>query len=307
MPKLEAVPPVMVDSSIAETILAHKLRLLFHGTSVVVHLLPNITWMIGEMIAGSTNDVHRAWTVFAPRQSRYVPYASASNHITNPSHDAGRRTSGAAPKLDVTEMAEAESSITRTKSSVPSGSDEAAARPPAPPIITSAPAAENKTMAPTLALSLRKHKAFTPLHADSWEQYLHSSALTPKYPTLVNSIRHGFNIGIPHITHTNTPFNSPTLQQQYNDFQHIISHELQLQQYLGPFTRREVESLLGPFQTSPMSLIPKPHKPNVYQLIQNYSYPYNATPSYQSINSYIDSSNYPCTWGTFNAFLFAST
>ena len=87
-------------------------------------------------------------------------------------------------------------------------------------------------------------------------------------------------------------------------FQKIVDHEFATGRYIGPFTCCEIEQLLGPFQTSPLSLIPKPYKPSVFRLIQNFSFPYTSSPSHTSINSYIHSDDFPCTWGTFPIFSF---
>jgi hypothetical protein len=61
----------------------------------------------------------------------------------------------------------------------------------------------------------------------------------------------------------------------------------------------EVERIVGPFQSSPLSVIPKPGKPGKFRLIQNLSSPHSPRNGISSINSAIDSSLFPCTWGTF--------
>ena len=71
---------------------------------------------------------------------------------------------------------------------------------------------------------------------------------------------------------------------------------------MGPFSRQLTEFLIGPFQSSPFSIIKKPGKPSRFRLLQNYSYPYNITPLHPnpSINSYLDLDDFPTTWGTFS-------
>lgn len=64
--------------------------------------------------------------------------------------------------------------------------------------------------------------------------------------------------------------------------------------------KKEVIDLIGPFQSSPLSIIPKPNKPGKYRFIQNFSHPYTRNDGVLSINSAIRSEEYPCTWGTFN-------
>jgi hypothetical protein len=87
--------------------------------------------------------------------------------------------------------------------------------------------------------------------------------------------------------------------QYKHHFQEIIRCELETGCYLGPLSQKEVFSLIGPFQTSPFSIIPKLGKADKYRNIQNLSFPRNPTPAHQSINHTIDSSLYPTTWGTF--------
>src|SRR5258708_1250942 len=61
-----------------------------------------------------------------------------------------------------------------------------------------------------------------------------------------------------------------------------------------------MESLIGPFQTAPLLLIPKPGRPCKFCLIQNLSHSQTAlSHPVRSINSYIDSNLYLCTYGTF--------
>ena len=77
--------------------------------------------------------------------------------------------------------------------------------------------------------------------------------------------------------------------------------EFQKGRYLGPFSRAELESLIGPFQSSPLSLVTKPRKPGKYRMVHDFSHPHSpCTNPVQSINSAINSHNFPCTWGTFS-------
>lgn len=153
------------------------------------------------------------------------------------------------------------------------------------------------------ALAQRQLSPLTSLRADAWDLYLREAGLDARYPRLVDSIRHGFDSGIPPIYTTFTPPNSSTLSQHPDEFARIITHETRAKRYIGPFSRRVLEECIGPFQSSPLSLVPKPHKPDVYRLVQNFSFPYNPSPEgITSINSHINSDDFPCTWGTFNAF-----
>ena len=116
------------------------------------------------------------------------------------------------------------------------------------------------------ALEHRRGQALTPYRADAWEVLLYNCNLSVKYPNLVSSLRKG--------------------------------------RYIGPCSRQEVEALIGPFQSSPLSWVPKPGKPGKYRAVHNFSYPHIPTPIVSSINCTIDADMYPCTWGTFDTICF---
>lgn len=56
-----------------------------------------------------------------------------------------------------------------------------------------------------------------------------------------------------------------------------------------------MESLIGPFQSSPFSIIPKPAKLNKFRILQNYSFPYKPSLAFPnpSINPSINSDDFP--------------
>lgn len=157
------------------------------------------------------------------------------------------------------------------------------------------------SMEPRIVLSARRRKAHTPLQAEAWKRALNDSNLTHLYPTLVQDITFGFNIGFPPIISTFAPPNSSTLNANKDAFNSILSRELDTRRYIGPLSQTEVEDLIGPFQSSPLSMIPKPHKPDKFRLIQNFSYPHSPREGRASMNSHVNSDEYPCTWGTFTA------
>lgn len=148
-------------------------------------------------------------------------------------------------------------------------------------------------------LSDRRTRAFTPLRAAGWATALNTAGLSQRYPSLVQNIAAGFSVGFPTISQTYSPLNHPSLITHASAFAASVTHELVTKRYLGPFSQTEVESLIGPFHTSPLSIIPKPHKPNSFRIIQNFSFPYNPVGDVSSMNAGINSDLYPCTWGTF--------
>ena len=157
-------------------------------------------------------------------------------------------------------------------------------------------------MEPRNVLELRKLQALTPYKPQAWDHYLSVANLTKKYPSLSQSLRTGFFLDFPIITLTQTPPNKSSISHLQDQFDKNIQLEIDKQRYVGPFSRLETESLIGPFQSSPFSIIPKPGRPGHYRVLQNYSYPYNTSPSLPnpSINSFINSDDFPSTWGTFS-------
>ena len=68
--------------------------------------------------------------------------------------------------------------------------------------------------------------------------------------------------------------------------------------YIGPFSLSNLKAEIGPFQSSPLSLVPKLGKPGKFCLIQNLSHLHNNHPT-PSINAFLNSDKFSCTWGTF--------
>jgi hypothetical protein len=150
----------------------------------------------------------------------------------------------------------------------------------------------------------RRREPLTPLRADGFETELHTAGLSARYPTLVSGLRHGFDAGFPNISCTYTPPNGASIHDDANIFQNLIDNEFHTRRWIGPFTRLDMEALLGPFQTSPCSLVEKPadpekpDAPKKMRLIQNFSAPRIPRDGIRSINHDIDISVFPCTWGT---------
>jgi hypothetical protein len=154
------------------------------------------------------------------------------------------------------------------------------------------------------ALELRRSQALTPYRVEAWESFLYISNLSAKYPTLISSLLKGFDAGIPPILSTYAPPNSPSLLQHPEAYHEMVANELRKGRYVGPCTRLEVEALIGPFQSSPLSWVPKPGKPGKFRAVHNFSFPRSPTPTVQSINAAIDANSFPCTWGTFDTICF---
>ena len=164
---------------------------------------------------------------------------------------------------------------------------------------TNAQGAEADHTALKNAVSQRRRSPKTPLRADQWEISLRSSHLLSTYSLIPEFIRFGANAGIPHIFRSHTPLNHESTETLSHVFVDIIQAEFNKGRYLGPFTKAQLELEIGPFQSSPLSLVPKPGKPGKYRLVQNLSHPHTNSPV-PSINAHLDSDDFPCTWGTFH-------
>ena len=184
------------------------------------------------------------------------------------------------------------------------GTTGGGAPPPPTSSVTSALGVETRIMGLRNALELRKKQALTPYKVEAWESLLRASNLLAKYPTLISSLLQGFDAGIPLILSTYTPPNSPSFLQHPEAYHEMVANELQKGRYIGPCTRLEVEALIGPFQSSPLSWVPKPGKPGKFRAVHNFSFPRSPTPTVTSINNAIDADLYPCTWGTFDTICF---
>ncbi|KIM86982.1 hypothetical protein PILCRDRAFT_64260, partial [Piloderma croceum F 1598] len=107
---------------------------------------------------------------------------------------------------------------------------------------------------------------------------------------------------LPNISSTQAPPNRESVAEFKEEFARIVEHEIIKGRYIGPISHQDLEALLGPFQSSPFSIIPKPGKIGKYRNVQNYSFPICPSLSFpnQSINSLVDSDSFPTTWGTFS-------
>ncbi|KAE8240355.1 hypothetical protein A4X13_0g7842 [Tilletia indica] len=143
------------------------------------------------------------------------------------------------------------------------------------------------------------HRSALLLNIDGWKEELAAANLQGRYPTIVEALLSGLDIGIQapvrtHISkHHNSALNSP------EQVELIINKELSARRYHGPHpSRKAVEDIIGPFQTAPLGLRPKPN--DKYRLIQDFSYPKTLSPTQNpSVNSTLDINMWPTTWYTF--------
>lgn len=141
-------------------------------------------------------------------------------------------------------------------------------------------------------------KVVTPLSHDKWHQALNDCSLLNEFADVPIGLRVGFKTGVsssilsPIIPKNhNSALNAPQVVQQH------IENELQLNRYSGPFSVPQLLTLIGPFRTAPLGVVPKPNS-DKYRVIQDLSFPRN-NPTLSSVNSEINSDDFPCEWGTF--------
>ena len=126
---------------------------------------------------------------------------------------------------------------------------------------TCAQDAECSRMEPAHALELRKLQPHTSYKADAWEFELLRTGLVVRFPSIPSGLRQGFSVGYPMPSHVQMPPNSTSLAVYEAEFGNIVNKELTKGHYIGPLPFSIIETLLGPFQSSPLSLIPKSGKP----------------------------------------------
>ena len=193
-----------------------------------------------------------------------------------------------------------ESWLTQTAlPSVSTGNSLEAARTPATLNATSAQAVGSLGMVPRLALEQRRREATFPYIHSAWASEFTRLSLWAKYPSVVEGFKSGFHLGITAINRTFTPPNHLSILLLPDIYNATIHHEFAVGRYVGPFTRAQLEPELGPFQTSPLSFVPKTSKPGTFRAVHNFSYPHNPSPQSSLVNLHIDSEHFPCTWGTF--------
>ena len=190
---------------------------------------------------------------------------------------------------------------TANKSAQP-GSEKRDAAPPDMMLSTSAPAAAHPTMEPRVALERRKLCPLTPYKPEAWEFELQRAGVLEHFAGIPSGLRLGFRIDFPSISTIQIPPNKDSISEFSMEFNSIIQNELEKGRFIGPFLANTLKDLIGPFQSSPLSIIPKPGNAKKFRIVQNFSFPSQPSASFPnpSINSYIKAEKFPTTWGKFS-------
>ena len=230
--------------------------------------------------------------------SRHAPSASGGFHTT--CETATTENYGMAHLPDVNETPAAASSTPKARQFAPTGSALLAVT-SSTPLSMSVPGAVAVPMGPRTALKLRRAKALTPYVPEAWEQWLRACNLIHRYPSIPNGLRHGFHAGLANLTSAFTPPNNPSIELHPSIFKEIVDKEFAKGRYIGPFDLETISGLLGPIQTAPLSLVPKPGKPGKFRLVQNLSFPHNSpSDGTSSVNSRVDPDQFPTHYSTFH-------
>jgi hypothetical protein len=135
-------------------------------------------------------------------------------------------------------------------------------------------------MALKAALELRKSNPVTPYQTEAWCRELAHLGLLSHFSKIPEGLRYGFVLNFPTILFTQIPPNKQSVTVYKEHFDSCIQKEIKNSRYLGPFSADTLASLISPFQTSPLSVIPKPGKLGKFRLIQNFSFPHSFDPQF---------------------------
>jgi hypothetical protein len=166
---------------------------------------------------------------------------------------------------------------------------------------TSAPAVAPSGTTTSSVPKPRNNPPTTPYKPNEWHAALQNAGLLTRFHSVPTGLHEGLSVDFPIIARIQNPPNKESVELYLNEFNKTISNETNKKRYLGPFTLSILVNLIGPFQSSPISIIPKLGQPGKFRLIQNFSYPLTPSLDFPSpfINSFISTEKFPTMWGTF--------
>ncbi len=235
-----------------------------------------------------------------PQTSRARPVPYALVNLTRTWESAERKRSVMESQLSACATSLATSSIAKGSPSVSTSSSLKHAQADVMAPDTVVQVVDPISMVLQSALADRRANPITPLRFLGWQTLMCKHNLVHKYPTVLSNLQNGALISIPHIEHTFMLPNTSSVTYYQAQFQTILQREYAMQCHIGPYSKVQLEATIGPFQTSLLSIIPKPNKPGKFRLVQDFSFLHTPASPIPSINSAIDSSLHPCMWGTFS-------
>ncbi|KAE8186640.1 hypothetical protein CF335_g7386, partial [Tilletia laevis] len=137
-----------------------------------------------------------------------------------------------------------------------------------------------------------------PLSSEGFASALKQYGLLDAFQTTVDGPRDGFDFGVPRINKTITPPNHASARDNRQALNNFAAKEVEKGRWAGPYSKNEVERIVGPFQSSPLGIIPKPN--GKVRLIQDFSHPKKekakCSLAYNSIKAYIESDEFLTGW-----------
>lgn len=165
--------------------------------------------------------------------------------------------------------------------------------------VTTIPMEPGHVLQPDLDREHDPRMVVTPLIVPKVENLLRSLGILEKWTHVVAGLRDGFDVGIKSAPRETIIFKNHSSSELDPTFiSSYIEGEFANGRYSRAYSQEELEHIIGPFRTSPIGLVPKPHS-SKFRMIQDLSYPRN-NPQIQSVNAGIDPNEFPTEWGTFD-------
>ena len=86
------------------------------------------------------------------------------------------------------------------------------------------------------ALERRRRDPLTPYDKRAWAEQLSSLGLEGRYPSRIQGLSGGLDVGVPQIQKTYAPPNHPLIKSLADIYSSIIDSEFMAGRYIGPFT-----------------------------------------------------------------------
>lgn len=140
----------------------------------------------------------------------------------------------------------------------------------------------------------------TPLRADHWQHALAAAQVLDLFAEVPKGLCEGFDIGINSLilSHSYYPRNHYRTAEAHDFLVSKYCSEVALGRVLPGFNPAFVEHWFGAFRTAPLNVIRG--SSGKLRVTLDLSFPRNNS-NIPSVNSFINSDNFPCDWGTFAA------
>ncbi|RXW16082.1 hypothetical protein EST38_g9772 [Candolleomyces aberdarensis] len=139
------------------------------------------------------------------------------------------------------------------------------------------------------------HRIITPYNPDSFQLELDAHNLSGDYPLLVHNLRHGFPIGnMPKLEETIIIPNAASCRDHMDDIDTYLMDEVAADRMSGPFSRSEVEDILGgPFFSSPLVVVVQSQGPGLKDKVRICRHLSKGNKHADSVNSHIVKEDFP--------------